>query len=487
MSYKRVSPTPVIEGGTNATSMTNTDGVVFFNGTSLATTAVGTATHVLTSNGAGNAPTFQAGGGGGGGITTITGNTGSATGANVTLTGGTSGAIFTGSGSTVTESFDFLALPATTSTNGQVRIGGNTILHAYGINNIYAGHLSGNYTLTGQINSCLGNWSLRNATTGGGSVAVGFNAMGEGVLTGNFNSAVGVGSSKSMTSGTGNCSFGYEALAQQTVGSVHVAIGQSALSRLVGGSDGSIGIGFQAGVSLTTGQGISIGFQAMGNTGASATGINNIAIGYQTLYFASSGEYNVAIGTFALLDLRTGRRNIAIGASHAGFNYNTSESNNILLNNAGIIADSNTLRIGSATGAGDDQLNRSFIHGIRGITTSVNDAIAVLIDSAGQLGTVSSSIRYKENVVDMGDASSPVLSLRPVSFDFIGKPSYKKQIGLIAEEVKEIMPDLVVHNIDGEVESVKYHELPILLLNELQKAIKRIEQLEAKLSSNCKG
>ena len=35
--------------------------------------------------------------------------------------------------------------------------------------------------------------------------------------------------------------------------------------------------------------------------------------------------------------------------------------------------------------------------------------------------------------------------------------------------------------------TVKYHDLPALLLNELQKAVKRIEVLEAKLSSECKG
>ncbi len=52
----------IANGGTNATSMTDTDGVVYYDGTRLVTTAVGTATNVLTSNGAGVAPTFQAAG-----------------------------------------------------------------------------------------------------------------------------------------------------------------------------------------------------------------------------------------------------------------------------------------------------------------------------------------------------------------------------------------------------------------------------------------
>jgi len=64
MAYKQKSPLPIKEGGSNAVSMANTYGVNYFDGSALLTTAVGTATHVLTSNGAGVAPTFQAAGGG---------------------------------------------------------------------------------------------------------------------------------------------------------------------------------------------------------------------------------------------------------------------------------------------------------------------------------------------------------------------------------------------------------------------------------------
>jgi len=68
-------PIEISKGGTNATSMTDTDGVVYYDGTSLVTTTVGTATHVLTSNGTGVAPTFQAAGGGGVTWSEVTGTT----------------------------------------------------------------------------------------------------------------------------------------------------------------------------------------------------------------------------------------------------------------------------------------------------------------------------------------------------------------------------------------------------------------------------
>lgn len=59
MAYKRQSPLPIVEGGSNAQSLATTDGVIYFDGTRLVTTAVGTAGQVLTSQGAGSPPIFQ--------------------------------------------------------------------------------------------------------------------------------------------------------------------------------------------------------------------------------------------------------------------------------------------------------------------------------------------------------------------------------------------------------------------------------------------
>lgn len=90
----------IANGGTNATSMTNTDGVVYYDGTRLVTTTVGTAGQLLTSNGAGVAPTFQTSSGT---TISITGDTGGAlTSGSFTFTGGTTGLTFSGSGTTET-------------------------------------------------------------------------------------------------------------------------------------------------------------------------------------------------------------------------------------------------------------------------------------------------------------------------------------------------------------------------------------------------
>jgi hypothetical protein len=122
--------------------------------------------------------------------------------------------------------------------------------------------------------------------------------------------------------------------------------------------------------------------------------------------------------------------------------------------------------------------------GVRGVTTGIADAIPVVIDSAGQLGTVSSSRRYKEDVLDMGAASEGLMRLRPVTFRYTqayqngAKPV---QYGLIAEEVAEVFPDVVVHNADGQVETVQYDKINAMLLNEVQRLARQIQALESRL------
>ena len=119
-----------------------------------------------------------------------------------------------------------------------------------------------------------------------------------------------------------------------------------------------------------------------------------------------------------------------------------------------------------------------------GASTGTADAVAVLIDSQGQLGTINSSRRYKEDIQDMGDASSGLMNLRNVIFKY--KQSYadgSKPIdyGLIAEEVEEVYPDLVAHLKDGEVETVQYHKINAMLLNEVQKQHRALQAQRAEI------
>jgi hypothetical protein len=85
---------------------------------------------------------------------------------------------------------------------------------------------------------------------------------------------------------------------------------------------------------------------------------------------------------------------------------------------------------------------------------------------------VSSSRRGKEHIEDLGLASRKILDLRPVQFTYkepFADGSTPIQYGLIAEEVAQVLPELVVHGREGQVETVKYHVLPTLVLAEVQR------------------
>jgi Chaperone of endosialidase len=78
----------------------------------------------------------------------------------------------------------------------------------------------------------------------------------------------------------------------------------------------------------------------------------------------------------------------------------------------------------------------------------------------------------KQEIRDMEDASAALLKLRPVSFRYVAAVDdreRRRQYGLIAEEVAEIYPELVTTNAQGEPTGVRYHVLPAMLLNELQR------------------
>jgi hypothetical protein len=56
------------------------------------------------------------------------------------------------------------------------------------------------------------------------------------------------------------------------------------------------------------------------------------------------------------------------------------------------------------------------------------------------------------------------------------------QYGLIAEEVAEVLPDLVVTGADGQVETVQYHKLDAMVINELQKLYRELQALKAEVA-----
>jgi uncharacterized coiled-coil protein SlyX len=190
------------------------------------------------------------------------------------------------------------------------------------------------------------------------------------------------------------------------------------------------------------------------------TGSSNTATGKDALQDNTTGSINTANGNGALGHNTTGSENIALGFS-AGSNLTTGDSN-IDIGNRGVASESSTIRIGNPN------QTRTFIAGIFSATAS--GGTAVFINSSGQLGTVSSSRRFKKEIKPMDQTSEAILALKPVTFHYKSDPAGAgPQFGLIAEDVAKVNSDLVVRDADGDIYTVRYEAVNAMLLNEFLK------------------
>lgn len=412
----------------------------------------------LVSNGASADPSFTTAvvAGGGTGRTTLTNHgvlVGAGTSAITQLATGSAGQVLQSGGASADPSYSTATYPSTAGTSGNV-------LTSNGTNWVsQAPASSGITTVNGDSGSVTGSTVTLQAVNGGtagqtvkftgssttmnlamsnasDTITIG-RAAGNGSMTGVQNVGVGVGTFSSLTNGANNTAVGH--LSQITMQS-----GQNNTS-----------VGYNSCASLTTNSlNTGIGYSALSLT----TGTQNTSLGAVALQYVTTGSYNTAVG------------------SNAGSLYTSSESSNIAIGNVGVAAESNVIRIGTQ-GAGNAQQNACYIAGITGVTVA-NSATVLINTSTGQLGTVASSERYKENIKDI-QAYDSILDLRPVMFNY--KQTGELAFGFIAEEVLEHRPELVVLDPEGRPETIKYHEFPALLLAEIQRLNHRISELEKKL------
>ncbi len=287
--------------------------------------------------------------------------------------------------------------------------------------------------------------------------------------SGRHNTATGARALMSNTEGFLNTAVGAWALQYNTLGSDNTAVGGAALWKTTGTFN--TGVGSLTLFNNTTGGGnTAVGGLALFDN---EEGDGNTAVGSLALYEVTEGDNNTAIGSSAL-QFNTGSDNIALGAGAGAFVG--SGDDNILIGNQGSAGDANVIKIG------DTDQTSTFIDGIFGATSS--GGTQVFINDLNQLGTSMSSRRFKEEVEDMGDRSASLGELRPVTFRYTaeaaGSGPRPVEFGLIAEEVAEIYPDLVVYDDHGEPYSVRYHVLTPMLLNELQRLRRQVVAMESR-------
>jgi hypothetical protein len=340
---------------------------------------------------------------------------------------------------------------------------------------------------TGYRNTAMGTFALTANTTGYGNAAFGYESLytnttglhntGTGSFTlhsntsGNSNVAFGIYALFSNTTGT-NTALGYAALYFNTTGNNNDATGYQALYNNTTGNYNTASGDFSLEDNTTGSSNTASGFQALLTN---STGANNTAFGANALYWNTVGRGNAAQGANALFNNTTGIRNLGIG-NNALLNNSTGSYNIGLGFNAAsnVTTGSYNIEIGAPGTASDDNTIQIGVQGtqtsttIAGIFGTTLTGSAVYVTATGQLGVLASSERYKTEVATMGVASARLLELRPVTFKLKNDAKGRLQYGLIAEEVAQVYPELVIRGADGRIDGVRYEELTPMLLNLVQ-------------------
>jgi Chaperone of endosialidase len=206
-----------------------------------------------------------------------------------------------------------------------------------------------------------------------------------------------------------------------------------------------------------------VGLSALqSSTGAFA----NTALGALTL-MSSTGGGNTALGAGALLNNTGGTNNTAVGEA-AGDNQTTG-SNNVYIGQGieGVAGENDTCRIKSIFGQ------------------TAASGSAVFITSGNKLGTMTSSVRFRDEIKPVEKTSEAILGLRPVSFRYKKEidPQRIPQFGLVAEDVEKVNPDLIVRDKQGKPYSVRYDQVNAMLLNEFIKAHRKLEEQQKQIDA----
>ena len=336
---------------------------------------------------------------------------------------------------------------------------------------------------TGLYNTAVGIYSILSLTDGNFCTGVGAGTLLSN--TANENTATGAGALLSNTTGEDNTANGTFALFSNTTGVVNTAVGTSALQN---NTDGNFNT--------------AVGDQALFNN---TSGQENTAVGNAALANNPPGNFNTAVGSIALLNT-TGSQNTAIG--HAALPTNTIGNLNTAIGDGALFSStgSGNIALGNNAGGSVTTANNVICIGLSGANVDNGcfigniyfnvqpivgtDPDSVTITSTGRLGRGNvSSRRYKHDIQPMEKTSEALYALKPVSFRYNKEYDATQTLafGLIAEEVAEVVLDLVGRNSKGEPESVRYEQINAMLLNEFLKAHRKMEEQETTIAQQEKG
>jgi hypothetical protein len=458
---------------------------------------------------------------------------------------GTGGSIYVGDNAGISDDFtdnrnigigDNALFNAESGTNN-IALGYQSLFtNATGDRNIANGYQALYSNRDGHDNLAIGYKTLYNNTLGNDNIAnglfslyhntIGNNNIGLGVfalrynVNGSNNVGIGYKPLHDNIDGTYNIAFGYEALFANTSGSHNIAVGYDAMYNNILG-DRNIALGKDALYSNVTGpSNIAIGYESQHKN---ESGHSNVAIGGQTLKNNTTAEENVAIG-FAAGFSALGRSNVFVG-NQAG--YNEVGSNKLYINNDNatfplIYGDFNTdvlgfnakvgigtktpqLPLQVTTGIDANLSNGSgqVIIGTEGAANLVMDnneiqarnngaAADLYLQTEGGNVRVGGAVvhasdrRLKRDIEDISYGLKEILQLEAKEYFWKGKTQDHKSLGLIAQDVNEIIKNVVTYNLEEDKYGVSYTELiPVLIkaIQEQEAIIKTLKQDVAELKA----
>jgi hypothetical protein len=337
--------------------------------------------------------------------------------------------------------------------------------------------------VTGFYNSAFGFLSL--LSNGAASFNTGVGAGTLLVNTANENTAVGTGTLFTNTTGANNTGCGTFALWFNADGADNTAVGDSALFNNVSGVT-NVGVGVFAAENTTSDFNVAVGGFALT---ANVAGTRNTAVGAGAMENGAAGDDNTVVGEIAGNEI-TGSGNSCFGSA-AGSHIVGAVDGVVIGNGAngagiGLVAAPRVISIGNVVGASSvfgDVHDSCYIGSIYNQNIGgAGTPHAVWVDADGTLGLMPSSRRFKHDIKPMDQASAALLALKPVTFKYNSDKKGTQQFGLIAEEVAEVNPDLILRDDQGVVLSVRYEQINAMLLNEFLKEHKKVEEQQASIS-----
>lgn len=338
--------------------------------------------------------------------------------------------------------------------------------------NVFMGYQSGFKNTTGYENVMIGNSAGYANQTGFRNVFLGYYA-GNKNTTGNYNIFIGREAGLNNTTGTSNLYLGESSGSAQTTGGNNTFVGKSTGGNQTAGSY-NVYLGAQSGIYRAKGDNnVQIGY----HSGAYAMGDNNVLIGYMA-GMGHIGTGNVLIGYKAgwnLSDSLTGSNKLYI-------TNNTTDGTTSLIYGE---FDNKVLRFNGNVSVNGPPKTNSSLYVKAGANT-----YALYVEGATWCTTLwsASDVRFKKNIQTIENPLTKVMQLRGVTFEYrtdqFKSKNFEsgKQIGVIAQEVEKVLPELVNQGPDG-YKGVDYAKFSAILIEAIKEQQKQIETLQQRVEA----